>query len=184
MKPRIYCLFFLSCAVFFCGCPIASKSPISSPKDSAADTRLAGKWSAISLTITPGRSPWMHAEEYDRTTSGQLAKYDFFPTVIGKYRFLNVQPYEQKNGRYYKMKGTYYLMRYEISENGTLTLWTIPNAKAAQIIRSGKLKGHVGKGDSDVYFADTSENIRNFIQHADIEALFSEKTDHIYQKLR
>lgn len=169
----------LSCSAFFlCGCPPLSKNPISAPESAVADTRLLGKWSNVTLRITPGPSPWMHAEEIDGEA---VTKYDFYPTVIGKHRFLNVRPYGTlANGRF--KKGTdYFILRYEVTADNTLTLWSIPTEKAARIIRSGKLKGSIDKGGA-VYFEDTSENIRKFLQGTNIKALFSQRQNGIYQK--
>lgn len=181
-------------------CVTDSLNPLSSPDTAHADSRLLGDWfdkdQDTHFSVTKG--PWMHvvittkqAAPNGRPSMIDLKPeaYDFFPTVIGKDTFLNVQMIG-KDDQGHPTK-SYAFLRYSISSDHVLQMWMMSEDLLAAAIRAGKLKGVVkptgfisGQAahvDVDVTLLDTTANIVKFIQSMDVTELFSEKMEPLYR---
>jgi len=185
-------------------CETKSHNPLSSPDTARLDQRLVGDWygsdgqDTFHFTATHG--PWIHVEVIPRKTdegkrtvlfTSRPETYDLFPTVIGRYTYLNVKVTgdddEDQSGP------SYVFVRYTVSGDRVLQMWMISQDAAADAVRAGWIKGvihqdkdplMVGKPprpDVDVTLQDTSANLVALIQNSNVKRLFSEKMETLYR---
>ncbi len=173
-------------------CTTVSENPLSSPETSRPDPRLVGAWrgtsdtahdSILRFSITKGS--WMHVTITEPGKKEKPESYDLFPTVIGRHTFLNVvMTGKDDKGRPTK---NYFFIRYSISSDHELRMWSMSQDEAASAIREGKLKGIVKEDknplttrrlshpDVDVVLQDTSANLFRYIQKHDVDDLFDDE---------
>jgi hypothetical protein len=106
--------------------------------------------------------------------------YDFFCTKAGDVRLLNVKIINT-NARTRSVI-SYIFYRYEVSRDGKLFTWKFSEQKAAEAVRSGKLKGEIAQSSPsdahpDVNFTDPGSTILAFIKENGVYALFNEGGD-------
>ncbi len=177
----ILCLLLTACVTI-------SENPLSSPETAQPDPKLVGTWQEKgdadeTMAFTIKDAHWMHLE--DRKKNHPSESYDLFITVIDGHRFLNALRLGNDD-QGHPLKKAYFILRYEASDR-VFSTWMIDQDKAADAVRSGKLKGtiHQDKNamkvgdpphpDFDVELQDSGENMVKFIQHAGPKALFSDK---------
>jgi hypothetical protein len=175
-------------------CTTMSENPLSSPGSARPDPALVGSWQEKGdkdeiLEFTIKDAHWMHLE--DRKKDRPPESYDLFVTEIDGFRFLNVQYYDTDD-KGHPVKQGYYLVRYEISGK-RLATWWLDQDKAANAIRTGRLKGiihqdknpmMVGKPphpDVDVTLQDSGANLIKFIRQAGAKAIFSDRHSDLYR---
>lgn len=166
------------------GCLPVSQNPLSPPEKAVADSRLAGVWygksgeDTVFLHFVAGKGAAMDAVEVDHEKSGdaQANLYTLFPSVIDGVRYLNIR--EKKGAE----KKPYYLARYQLSANGTLTIWMMSEKAVARAVKNEKLAGKItpkNSGDrsvdQDITITASTERLAAFLRKSDPEILFSEK---------
>ena len=160
------CTLSLSAAMFLTSC-LPSENPLSAPEDSKPDPKLIGEWvneEGETMTFVAEEGPWM------KMSSGDMKDLRVFPTVLGKAWFLNHELTKDD-----KTTG-YFISRYEIGEDDTLTFWDVDDDLIDEAIRSGEIKG------DDQRVTDTTENLVRFIEKHGAEKVFSEKGEPFQRK--
>ncbi|MEO6053267.1 MAG: hypothetical protein ABIP97_04575 [Chthoniobacterales bacterium] len=179
MKITRNLLFTLLIMGVLSGCYTESKNPLSPSEGAIADLRLIGKWKTkdgdLLIITATHKGAWMHLEEVPSKKGGTTpAFYDFYPTAIGSQRFLNIRmtEYDAKN-RPKKRRG-YIFAHYEVSKKGTLSFCTMSDEEMAKVVKTGKLKGHVEKGQylTDVFINDSTENLVTFLKTTNLKTIF------------
>jgi hypothetical protein len=189
MRP----LTVLSAAALLClvltSCELKSDHPLSPAKAAQTDPRLIGDWAdqteAETYRFTVTNEHWMHVEIIPaKPGKRKIESYDLFQTVIGGETYLNVHMSEKHD------KGTtttyYEFVRYTISRDDVLQMWSMSESATADAVRAGKLKGTVDEvydrsqprplhPDVNVTLHDTSDHLQQVVGSANIYALFSEK---------
>lgn len=177
---------FASCPLLT-SCIATSENPLSSPDTAVPDPKLVGTWhekgdNDETLEFTVKNAHWMHLE--DRKTNKPPESYDMFVTVIDGHRFLNVRPLGNEDQGLPPNK-EYYIIRYEVTDH-VFSTWWLDQDKAAEVVRSGKLKGTIRQNknpsmigkpphpDVDVVLQDSGANMVKFIRHAGFKSLFSD----------
>lgn len=178
-------LFLLSCQ------PLVSVNPLSGSHDFPADARLEGIWYMISkendrffnFVFVPIDDSLMNLDvvhyNYERSAevTGPViwSRYRVFRTEIDGAQYLNLKPIalgfvgeavEEPE------ESDYGVVEYEISEDGSLTIWLVSNGVLKRDIKDGKVAGTV-KLSGEVIVTDNSENLRDYFR--DAEDLFTEK---------
>jgi len=154
---------------------LPSLNPLSSPETAQPDSRLEGVWAkkgerTAALAFAADKGAWMWMTDF----GGAIEKSRVFPTVLGDARFLNnLFP---KNEDDAERKNCYFFYRYEIGEDGTLTLWTMNEELFADAIRLGEIQGQITNenGKEEKILTDSSENLSRFIKKHGAAKTFSE----------
>ena len=177
----ILCLLLSSCVA-------TSENPLSSPETAQPDPKLVGTWHEKgdpdpneTYEFTVKDAHWMHVE--DREKDKPPESYDMFVTVIDGNRFLNVR-HVGLDEQGHPFKKEFFIMRYEVTSH-VFSTWMLDQDKAAEDVRSGKLKGTIHQNQStvgnpphpdvDVFLQDSGTNLVKFIHENGPKALFSEK---------
>lgn len=175
----VFCLLLSSCVA-------TSENPLSSPETAQPDPKLVGIWhekgdSDETYEFTVKDAHWMHVE--DRKKDKPSESYDMFVTVIDGNCFLNAR-HVGLDEQGHPFKKEYFIMRYEVTSH-VFSTWMLDQDKAADSVRSGKLKGTIHENQStvgnpphpdvDVFMQDSGANLVKFIQHNGPKALFSDK---------
>ena len=189
MNARVFSLQVLALAcLFLAGCGGPSKNPLSDPKTSKPDPRLAGVWRT---TDKGGEITYYHAGPLgDKLppsvmrvvgvkhlqNGGVQAPCELliFPTVLGHKTYLNVTGGEEKEIKLLADKGwgsvdEYLLMKYQV-DGDTLLLWGMDENAVKRAIEGGKVKGTIQEGKDKTgpiaTFTDTTENLARFVAAA------------------
>ena len=181
MKGVVFLL--MAACLLSTGC-LDSKNPLSAPKTSKADERLAGVWRERNKD---GKSvAYYHVGQAgDKFPKGVMRvvaiahregkvepadEYLIFPTVLQGKTYLNVVANEEqvklldKDGWKADAIDAYTLCKYRL-EGDTLVLWLIDDAAKERAIKSGKIKGEA-KPNEPARFTDTTENLARFVAEA------------------
>jgi len=179
-------------ALFLVSCqPLVSVNPLSGSHDFPADARLEGIWNMISkendsffnLVVVPIDDSLMKVDvvhynhEWGPGLSGPViwSRYRVFRTEIDGAQYLNLKPIALGSvGEAVEEpeEPDYWLVEYEISEDGSLTIWLVSDGVLKRDIKDGKVAGTV-KPSGEVIVTDNSENLRDYFRGA--EDLFTEK---------
>jgi len=179
LAGSILCLLLSSCVA-------TSENPLSSPETAQPDPKLVGTWhekcdADETFEFTVKDVHWMHVE--DRKKDKPAEFYDLFITVIDGNRFLNVR-HVGLDEQGHPFKKEYFVMRYEVTDH-VFSTWMLDQDKAAEAVRSRKLKGRVHQNQStvgnpphpdvDVFLQDSGANVAKFIHDNGPRALFTDK---------
>lgn len=182
---------FLAVCLLASGCD-DSKKPLSDPKTSKADERLIGVWReqgddgetfyrfSQAGTNFPKSMMRVAARTHSKGQKGTADEYLVFPTVLGGKTYLNVvldggkKVVKRLNETGWKAEAVtcYTFIRYQI-DGGKLVMWVIDEDAKERAIKSGKIKGLIGR-DSIATFTDTTENVAHFVAEAG-DSLFNTK---------
>jgi hypothetical protein len=190
----------LTACLLTAGCSLDSKNPLSSPKNSKPDTRLAGVWRVRDrngdLTYlhvgTVGAKlpssvmrvlPITHTKNGDVTPEDELL---IFPTTLGANTYLNMPGGSERQIKLLLEKGWnpeavdgFFILKYKL-EGDALLIWLMDSDAKERAIKSGKIKGLIKrtKDKTDVEFTDTTENVARFVAGAGDE-LFSKEVNRL-----
>ncbi|MEE8239286.1 MAG: hypothetical protein V3R13_04285 [Nitrososphaerales archaeon] len=179
-------------ALFLVSCqPLVSVNPLSGSHDFPADARLEGIWNMISkendsffnLVFVPIDDSLMKVDvvhynyEWGPGLSGPViwSRYRVFRTEIDGSQYLNLKPTAlgyMGEAVEEPEEPDYWLVEYEISEDGSLTIWLVSDGVLKRDIKDGKVAGTV-KLSGEVIVTDNSENLHDYFRGA--EDLFTEK---------
>jgi len=179
-------------ALFLVSCqPLVSVNPLSGSHDFPADARLEGIWNMISkendsffnLVFVPIDDSLMKVDlvhynyEWGPGLSGPAiwSRYRVFRTEIDGSQYLNLKPTAlgyMGEAVEEPEEPDYWLVEYEISEDGSLTIWLVSDGVLKRDIKDGKVAGTV-KLSGEVIVTDNSENLHDYFRGA--EDLFTEK---------
>lgn len=188
MKKVRPLLFVAACSLLLTSC-FDTKNPLSDPKTSKADDRLAGVWR---FRGDGGEMNYYHighgGEKFPASvmqvvfvqhmTDGSIEsdRLLIFPTTIGDKTYLNVADIDtaqlkriEENGWTSEAANAYLILRYQITGD-TLTVHWIDSEAKKRAVEAGKIKGGIEK--DPVHFTDTTENLAKFVAEAG-DSLFS-----------
>ena len=181
MKPAAAVLFLFAIMFALTGCLPTSKNPLSDPAEAVIDMRLDGVWygksgeDTIFLHFVAGKATSMDIVEVDHEKDGDAhtSIYTMFPTIIGGQRYMNIQAKTGDDKRYY-------LARYTLAKNGTLSIWLMSDTAVAKAVKAGKLAGKVtDKKDAtdslDISLTATTASLAAFVGKSDPDVLFDQK---------
>jgi hypothetical protein len=159
-------------------CVPTSESPLSPAESAQPDSKLIGDWldkkDQETYHITTKGGPWMHVDVLK--DGANTESYDFYPTAIGKNTFANVVV--TKPDGHISSHKAYTFIRYSLSENRVLKMWSMSSEFIFGAVKSGKLQGSTLSQDKDpdVVLSDSSDNLVKFIKSADLDKLFTNET--------
>jgi hypothetical protein len=108
--------------------------------------------------------------DHEKKGAAHTTLYSMFPSVIGGQHYMNVREGKDK---------PYYLARYQLADEGTLSIWLMSDKAAAKAVKSGKLKGKVVEkqqgSDRDITLTDSTEHLAAFVHKSDPQILFDQK---------
>ena len=196
MNPRILPLLLAAASLLFAGCVPESINPLSTPETSVIDPHLEGAFEAIAKRrdkdVThvywhfhyriAGDSPKDKQEatnslEIVRDThldTGQVftVRYKALATHIRGGSFLSY--WDERTLATDKGPVRCFFARYEVSNDGILSVWLANGAAFAAAIKAGQLHGKVTgpEGAVTAYLTDTTEQLLAFLATGDMEKLF------------
>jgi hypothetical protein len=187
-------------ALLLSSCETKSEHPLASSETATVDSQLIGDWhdkeDEDTFHITATDAHWMHVtvtpkpSDQPSTISHSPQDYNMFVTEIGDNHFLNIVMFDQDRG--IKPVKSYVFLRYTVSPDHVLHLWSLSQEASAAAVRAGKLKGTIHQDahplmvgtpphpDIDVTIEDTSEKLNSFVEAADVDALFTEPMSDLY----
>lgn len=106
--------------------------------------------------------------------------YTMFPTIIDKTCYMNVQRKDLKKGQ-----GDYIFIKYEISQENTLTLWMLNTEKIRELIEEGIIRGEViaRTYEDTIKMTETTPNFAKHFSSTKHDELFDESLGR-FQKIR
>ncbi len=164
-------------------CVPESIHPLADPAQAKADSRLAGLWSIrvdnedMFLHFIPRSDGWteiVSVSHSKNNESGEWTVFRMFPTRIDGRDYMNVRFIAE--AKEISTSKRFYLARYQLSQDGALTMWSMKRKPAIAAIKGG-LRGSVKKGafvDEVILKANTAELVE-FLHRADVETLFGHK---------
>lgn len=189
MKRTAFVVTALALALLLASCILKSENPLSNPHDFPADSRLEGIWTAHNqgyLYFIPIDDSVMEVDlvEYYYTRYPtdrpriEWERYRVFRTEIEGAEYLNVKPIAGaavgKPVQEREYPG-YIIVKYQISDDGLLTIWSGSEDTVRRGIENGIVAGTGSK------IADNSASLRDYIRYA--EGLFTVKIG-TFRKIR
>jgi len=190
------CYVLLSFCLFFSACTSFSKNPLSEQGYYGNDPRLVGVWfqsgdSPNFIHIGQGGEGLMDVVVVEHNKKGTLdsGPLKIFTTSLKNRNFINYRSPVNKKREAEGSQGArqeddvYLILLYEITELGDLTFRFMSDKYLAANIEKGRLKGTVSRdGWLKVTITDSTSNLNQFIDEADIDQLFG-KPSKPYRKL-
>jgi hypothetical protein len=157
--------------------------PLADPAQAKADSRLAGLWltridnEEMFLHFIPRSDGWTEIVSVSYRNDhegGEWTVFRMFPSRIDGRDYMNVRFIAEAEER--STSKRFYLARYQLDQDGALTLWSMKRKPAIAAIEGG-LPGSVKKGrfvDEIIIKANTAELVE-YLRQADVKALFGHK---------
>lgn len=174
----------LGAALALAGCLPDTVNPVGDPAKVAPDARLVGNWAGdmngekatVAVIAGEGAMLRIRAVTTDPDGKSEWVVLEGFPAPVKNRSYLNVKFKEEEN-KTYDPDEPYYVLRYEIADDGTLTLWTMSEQPVVDAIANGFVNGSVdpGTGDRTIHITDSSVVLQNFIEETDPATVFAEK---------
>ena len=193
MKKPGFVIAVSALALLLASC-VPSENPLSDPHDFAADSRLKGFWYAASddevqfLHFLQIDNSFMDVDmvsyEYEESPGNsppvEWGRYRVFRTEIGGVQYLNTKPIAGAAAEDNGWSG-YLIVKYKISEDGSLTIWLMSIDALARDIKNGKVAGNISDRGWVTALTDSSANLRDYIRKT--ADLFPEKFATTYRKI-
>lgn len=172
-----------SLVLILAACVPETVHPLSDPAQAKADSRLAGLWSIrienedMFLHFIPRSDGWteiVSVSYRNNREAGDWTVFRMFPTRIDGRDYMNVRFIAEAEER--SKSKRFYLARYQLAQDGALTLWSMGRKPAIAAIKAG-LRGTVKKGsfvDEVIVKANTAALVE-YLHRADVENLFGHK---------
>lgn len=179
MKKRTFIIAVSMLMLLLVSCFPESENPLSDPHDFAADSRLEGIWHGRSLLSSQGID-YLHfvprgeslmdldlvVYRYEGKPGDPLGwgRYRVFWTRIEGTQYLNVRGIAAGSVRHGVGKNeqsSYFIFKYEITEDENLTIWAMSEEVLTRDIKEGKV---AGAGCCSI--TDSSVNLQDYIRHS------------------
>ncbi len=196
-NPIIFSLLLI--IFFLSACTPASKFPLSQPGEQANDERLLGVWlflgektsetpkeddGRIFIHISKDKEGWLEGVLVGpKGDDGGLGLITFqaLTTQIGENHFVNIRNYRDFKkgatgppGQPEPEGGLYWIVFYEISEEGRLFLREMNYEYVKKSIKAGRVEGSEAKEEFSITLTGNPENLIQFIKESDMDKLFQE----------
>ena len=177
--------FILAAALALSACLPDSINPLGDPKTAAPDPRLIGNWSGTmndepaTLAVTAGEGAMLDFRVVTRDAEGkeEWVKLGGFPAALKNRTYINVKFIEEADKVYDPNEQNFYVCRYVLSDDGTLTVWTMAEQPVVDAIAAGRINGSVDGSDENrtIHITDSNVVLADFLGTADPNVLFSHK---------
>ncbi len=169
-------------AILLAACVPESRHPLSNPGSAVVDQRLTGVWKtkiddetviAHFLEKSDGEMRIVAVAHKDGGGGGWTT-YSMFVSRLGDEWYMNVK-FVGENGKPNEIEDPpYHLVRYRISEDGKLTIWTMAKPAVIAAIESG-LAGKVKKGKwfNETLITAPTDELAAFVRSSDPQRLFA-----------
>ena len=199
MKPRQFsCLLGMLCACLAPQSCLDTKTPLPSPEKAKPDAVLVGVWRASDGGLIFAGGEYVHVgraggklpegvmravvvgHDKEDGTVDRPVQWLIFVTLVGENRYLNaarienqdVETFDQKGWQPDLVKG-WNIVKYQV-QGDSLLVWMMDPEVKDRLIRAGKIKGTVSKGDA-AFFTDTPENVAALLAKPENADLFGNK---------
>lgn len=175
----------LAAALTLSACLPDSINPLGDPQSAAPDPRLVGNWSGTmndepaTLAVTAGEGAKL---DFRVVTQGAEGKEDWvklsgFPATLKNQTYINVKFIEETDKVYDPGEQNYYVCRYVLTDDGTLTVWTMAEQPVVDAIAAGRINGSVdgSKENRNIHITDSNVVLADFLGSANLDHLFSNK---------
>ncbi len=170
-------------ALILSACVPESVHPLSDPAQAKVDVRLVGLWSARKddedalLHFIPRSDGWTEivmVSYRNGREAGEWSVFRMFPSRIDGRDYMNVRFIAEAAERAKSKR--FFLARYQLSQDGALTFWSMSGPAADSAIKAG-LKGSVRKGQfgDDILIEAKPAELVEFLRRSDIDELFDNK---------
>ena len=164
-------------------CVPESVHPLSDPAQAKVDARLVGLWSAriddeeAFLHFIPHSDGWTEIVMVSYSNgreAGEWSVFRGFPSRIDGRDYMNVRFIAEAAERAESKR--FFLLRYHLSQDNTLTVWTMSGPAAHAAVEAG-LNGTITKAQfgDDVLIEAEPDELADFLRGSDIEVLFDNK---------
>ena len=180
--------------LFFAGCLVESRNPLSPPAASLFDPQLEGDyrqrdkgevgfWHFRYRREDRGKgrehevTPWIDVLSVGHSQDGNLERsaYKVVATQIAGRKYLSFISLPDIGSKQRTVR--YGFARYEVDWRGELRIWLADESAFVAAVRAGKLRGKVttSKMSASVELTDTTAHLAAFIAAGDPQALFDGK---------
>ena len=194
MNTRHVSLLLALACLFFAGCLVESKNPLSPPSASLFDPQLEGDyrqrdkdevgfWHFRYRREDRGKgrehdvTPWIDVLSVGHSKDGNLERsaYKILATQIAGRNYLSFISLPDDGSKTRAVR--YSFARYEVNWRGDLRIWLASESAFVAAVKAGKLRGKVtpGKFGDSVELTDTTAHLAAFIAAGDPHALFDGK---------
>ena len=176
---------FLAAALVLSACLPDSINPLGDPQTAAPDPRLVGNWSGTmndepaTLAVTAGEGAMLDFRVVTRDSEGkeEWVKLSGFPAALKDRTYINVKFVEEADKVYDPKEENFYVCRYVLSDDGTLTVWTMAEQPVVDAIADGRINGSVdgSKENRNIHITDSNVMLADFLGSANPDVVFSNK---------
>lgn len=167
------------------GCLPDTINPLGDPQTATADPRLVGEWSGTmndepaSLTVTAGEGAMLNFRVVITDSEGKKdwVLLDGFPAQIKQRSYMNVKFREERDKVYDPNEQNFYVCRYVLAADGTLTVWTMAEQPVVDAIAEGRINGSVdgGKDNRNIHITDSNLMLAEFVENSNPDIVFGHK---------
>ncbi len=175
----------LAAALGLAACLPDSINPLGDPQTAPPDARLVGDWAGTmndepaTLSVTSGEGAMLNFRVVTTDADGKKdwVLLDGFPDELKKRTYMNMKFREETDKVYDPAEQNFFVCRYVLTDDGTLTVWTMAEQPVVDAIADGGINGSVdpGKGDRSIHITDSNVMLADFIENSNPDIVFGHK---------
>ena len=167
------------------GCLPDTINPLGDPAAAEPDTDLLGQWvgtldgtaTKLEITAEDGGMLKFRLDPIAPGDKDQWVVLKGFPATAKGNKYVNVKFFEEKDKVYDQTRENYYILRYQVGRDGTLTAWGMAEQPVVNAIVDGFVNGAVDPSTEGriIHITDSTVVVRQFVEISDPDRLFTVK---------